>query len=138
MQGVLRRVLVLILLVSGAPVRAAPLATGRLDYRLSWNGIAAATATVNVTRDDQGQAPRYRVEWVTSGEETITVTAGTFPAWRVEPRVWKIGTGVDQRLRRATLWVSQEPVRTLLRIRSEVFIGAVNCDLQRLAPPLPM
>jgi len=74
----------------------------------------------------------YRVELHVVGEDTITVAAGTFKAWRVEPQVWRVGTGVDTRLRHATLWVSEEPVRAVLRIRSEVFIGAVNCDLQRL------
>jgi len=78
---------------------------------------------------------RYRVELDIKGEDTITVGAGTFTAWRVEPRVWKIGTGRDERLRHATLWISQAPVRALVRIRSEVFIGAVNCDLQHLAAP---
>jgi hypothetical protein len=212
-----------------------------MDYRLSWNGIPAAYTTVNVTRDEQGRGPLYRVEaiastgwlvdllwslrarvgarftdrlaplgfrydrevnkersltdvsfdppratgthygprgetrvlavsapdlldpitaifralshavhvgetlqydvftgearyrvWLTvSGEERVTVHAGTFMAWRMEPEVWKIGSGKDQRLRRATIWVSQGPVRTLLRIRSEVFIGAVTCDLLR-------
>ncbi|MBI1814477.1 MAG: DUF3108 domain-containing protein [Deltaproteobacteria bacterium] len=232
-------------------LQASPVVTGRLDYRLSWNGIPAAHATVSINQDEAGPEPRYRVEataqtswlvdllWslrarVTSifagddltpqgfrydrevnhehsltevtfdqsslaslattgtyyhgghttvldvqdadvldpittifralaqpvrigdtmryevftgearyrvelsvaGEETITVPAGTFKTWRVEPQVWKIGTGLDRRLRRATVWVSQAPVRAVVRIRSEVFIGAVNCDLQQwVAPP---
>ena len=75
---------------------------------------------------------RYRVELRVKGEGPVTVAAGTYPAWEVEPRIWKVGTGLDRRLKGATIWVSQEPVRTILRIRSEVFIGAVNCDLQQL------
>lgn len=74
----------------------------------------------------------YRVELHVIGEDVVTVAAGTFKAWRVEPQVWKVGTGVDRRLRHATLWVSEAPVRAVVRIRSEVFIGAVNCDLQHL------
>ena len=74
----------------------------------------------------------YRVELDVIGEETITVAAGTFKAWRVEPQLWKVGTGVDHRLRHATLWVSEGPARAVVRIRSEVFIGAVNCDLQHV------
>ncbi len=88
---------------------------------------------------------RYRVELVVTGEETVRVPAGTFRAWRVVPRVWKVGKGLDERLRRATVWVSQGPTHVLLRIRSEVFIGAVTGDLQRMlsapdpvrAPPPP-
>jgi hypothetical protein len=75
---------------------------------------------------------RYRVELAVTGEDMVSVAGGTHRAWRIEPRVWKIGTGVDTRLRHATLWVSEDPTHILLRIRSEVFIGAVNCDLLRL------
>ena len=75
---------------------------------------------------------RYRVELRISGQEPVDVAGGTFPAWRVDPKVWKVGKGPEPRLRGATVWVSQEPVRALLRVRSEVFIGAVNCDLLRL------
>jgi len=80
---------------------------------------------------------RYRVELEVKGEGPITVAAGTYSAWEVEPRVWKVGKGLDRRLKGATIWVSEEPVRTILRIRSEVFIGAVNCDLQQLPQPAP-
>lgn len=72
---------------------------------------------------------RYRVELAVTGEDTIAVAGGTYRAWRIDPRIWKIGSGVDKRLRRATLWVSTDPTHVLLRVRSEVFIGAVNCDL---------
>jgi len=74
----------------------------------------------------------YRIELHVLGEDVVTVPAGTFKAWRVEPQVWKVGTGVDRRLRHATMWVSEGPARVVVRIRSEVFIGAVNCDLQHL------
>ena len=74
---------------------------------------------------------RYRVELTVVGEDTITVAPGRFRAWRVNPDVWKIGSGRDRRLRRATVWVAEDSTRLPLRIRSEVFIGAVDCDLIR-------
>ena len=77
---------------------------------------------------------RYRVELTVTGEDTVTVAAGTYRAWRMEPRVWKIGSGADSRLRHATLWVAQEAPQIPVRIRSEVFIGAVNCDLLQVRP----
>lgn len=254
LSGMVRRIRIVVffaVLGCAAPTTAGvqPLATGRLDYRLSWNGIPAGDATVTVAKDEHGSAgqyrvdarvrtgwlvdllwslrgrvassftaadlvplgfrydrevnhehsvtdvvfdssaaqatgthsqngrtkvldvreagvvdpvtavfralsepvhvgdtlryevftgeSRYRVEMVITGEEAVTVSAGTFWAWRVEPRVWKLGSGIDRRLRHATLWVSEAPVRTLLRIRSEVFIGAVNCELLRVSPPEP-
>lgn len=74
---------------------------------------------------------RYRVQLLVHGEETIEVGAGRFPALRVEPRVWKVGQGLEPRLRRATIWVSQGSPRLPLKVRSEVFVGAVNADLVR-------
>ena len=38
------------------------------------------------------------------------------------------------RLRGATIWVADDPARTLLRIRSELFIGAVTLDLTQVDP----
>ena len=81
---------------------------------------------------------RYLIELHIRSEEVVTVPQGTYKAWRVEPRLWRVGSGLEPRLRRATLWVSQDPTHVLLRIRSEVFIGAVNCDLLHLqAAPAP-
>jgi hypothetical protein len=78
---------------------------------------------------------RYRVKLDVAAEETISVGAGTFPALRVEPMVWKLGKGLESRLHQVTIWVAKDPIRIPLRIRSEVFIGAVNCDLQRADLP---
>lgn len=75
---------------------------------------------------------RYRVELTVDGRERVEVPAGTFAALRVTPRVWKIRGGEeppDPRLRGATIWVSDDQERVLLRIRSEIFIGAVTLDL---------
>lgn len=78
---------------------------------------------------------RYRLELTVAGEDVVTVAAGTYRAWRIEPRIWKIGSGADTRLRHATIWVSDDATHLPVRIRSEVFIGAVNCDLVRLQSP---
>lgn len=74
---------------------------------------------------------RYRVQLRVGAAETIEVAAGRFTALRIEPRVWKLGQGLEPRLRNATIWVSQGSVRIPVRIRTEVFIGAVHADLTR-------
>jgi hypothetical protein len=73
----------------------------------------------------------YRVQLTIAGLEPIEVPAGTFSSLRIVPQVWKIGHAarLDERLQHATIWVADTPMRTLLRIRSEVFIGAVTVDL---------
>lgn len=79
---------------------------------------------------------RYRVQLTVGGPESIEVPAGRFTALRVEPEIWKIGREPtrDTRLRNATVWVADDALRTLLRIRSEIFIGAITLDLTELEP----
>jgi hypothetical protein len=76
----------------------------------------------------------YRVQLTVAGADEIDVPAGHFRALRVLPEVWKITTQAepDTRLRQATIWVADDPLRTLLRIRSEVFVGAVTLDLVKV------
>jgi hypothetical protein len=80
---------------------------------------------------------RYRVDLAVEGLERIEVPAGHYEALRVVPSVWKV-TGaakLDPRLRGATIWVANDPGRTLLRLRGEVFVGAITLDLITLEPP---
>jgi hypothetical protein len=79
---------------------------------------------------------RYRVQLDVQGLETIDVPAGRFQALRVVPEVWKVksATELDSRLRGATIWVADDPGRTLLRVRGEVFVGAITLDLVKLEP----
>lgn len=71
----------------------------------------------------------YRIELHVVAEERVDVAGRDYDAWRIDPRVWKIGQGLEPRLRGATIWVSKGPRQTILRVRSEVYIGAVTCDL---------
>jgi len=77
---------------------------------------------------------RYRVQLTVVGPDTVEVPAGRFAALRVNPEVWKIGrtAETDTRLQQATIWVADDAEHTLLRIRSEVFIGAVTLDLVKI------
>jgi len=77
---------------------------------------------------------RYRVDLAIRGLEQIEVPAGRFAALQVVPEVWKVGDTpeLDTRLRAATVWVADDPAHTLLRIRSQIFVGAVTLDLVAL------
>lgn len=73
---------------------------------------------------------RYRIEMRRYASETINVPAGRFSAARIEPVIWRVDQpGPDTRVRHLTLWVTDTPPHTLLRVRSEVFIGALYADL---------
>lgn len=81
----------------------------------------------------------YAIDFEVRKEETVTVPAGRFDAYQVEPTIWKITTEQqkDRRLRKATLWVTKDTPRALLRVRSEVFIGAVTLELTNWSKPAP-
>lgn len=77
---------------------------------------------------------RYRIELHRQGSETINVPAGRFAAVRLEPAIWRLDRNArDARVRHLTLWVAEAPPHTLLRVRSEVFIGAVYCELTNVS-----
>jgi len=73
---------------------------------------------------------RYRIELRRGPTESISVPAGHFTAARLEPAIWEAERNQrDARVRRITMWVSDSPPHALLRIRSDVFIGALYADL---------
>ena len=79
---------------------------------------------------------RYRVRLHVGEPQSIDVPAGRFRALPVTPELWKIGsqTQPDRRVHGAKIWVADDAARTLLRIRGEVFIGAVTLDLTDVEP----
>ena len=79
---------------------------------------------------------RYRVRLDIQDHEQIDVPAGRFSALRVVPELWRLEgePAPDTRLRRATVWVSDDPEHVLLRIRSSIFVGAVTLDLVKDEP----
>jgi len=73
---------------------------------------------------------RYRIELRRGATETVVVPAGRFTAARLEPAIWEGERNQpDTRVRRITMWVTDSAPHTLLRMRSEVFIGALYADL---------
>lgn len=79
---------------------------------------------------------RYLVKLDVRKRETIEVPAGRFPALQVVPHVWRIEgrAAPDTRIRRATIWVTDDARHVPLRIRSKVYFGSVSLDLLDYAP----
>jgi hypothetical protein len=77
---------------------------------------------------------RYRVDLTVQAEERLEVAGRVYDAWRLEPLVWKIGQGLEPRLRNTTIWVTKGPTQTVLRVRGDVYIGAITCDLLAAHP----
>jgi hypothetical protein len=68
------------------------------------------------------------------GRDQLSVQAGTYKAIKLDLQLNRIGKHLElephRKFRRATIWVSDDRDRILLRIEAQVFVGTVFADLQ--------
>jgi hypothetical protein len=68
------------------------------------------------------------------GREKISVHAGTYSAIKLDLRLKRIGKHLElephKKFRRASIWLSDDAERLLLRIEAQIFVGTVFADLQ--------
>jgi hypothetical protein len=68
------------------------------------------------------------------GREKILMHAGSYNAIKLDLQLKRIGKHLQlephRKFRRATIWVSDDPERLLLRIEAQVFVGTVFAELQ--------
>jgi hypothetical protein len=68
------------------------------------------------------------------GREKISVRAGTYNAVKIDLQLSRIGKDLNlephRKFRRATIWISDDNDRILLRIEAQVFVGTVFAELQ--------
>jgi hypothetical protein len=100
-------------------LRSQPLKKGSV-YRLAvYPATNAYLATVTVT-----------------GREKISVRAGTYNAIKLDLRLKRIGKHLElephKKFRGATVWVSDDAERLILRIDAQVFVGTVFAELQSM------
>jgi hypothetical protein len=98
-------------------LRSQPLAQGS-TYRLAvYPATNAYLATVTVL-----------------GREKISLRAGVYNAIKLDLRLKRIGNHLElqphKKFRRATIWVSDDTERIILRIEAQVFVGTVFAELQ--------
>jgi hypothetical protein len=71
------------------------------------------------------------------GREKVSVHAGSYSAIKLDLRLKRIGKQRQlephRKFRGATLWVSDDPERLLLRIEAQVFVGTVFAELQSVS-----
>ena len=71
-----------------------------------------------------------------SGRDRITVPTGTHDALKLDVQLKKIGDNREllphKKVKKATVWLSDDPNRVVLRIETQVFIGTVFAELQSL------
>ena len=70
------------------------------------------------------------------GREKISVHAGSYNALKIDLQLNRIGKHLElephRKFRRATIWVSDDADRILLRIEAQVFVGTVFAELQSM------
>ena len=70
------------------------------------------------------------------GREKISVHAGSYRAIKVDLHLNKIGKNLElqphRKFRRATIWVSDDADRILLRIEAQIFVGTIFAELQSM------
>jgi len=97
-------------------LRSQPLKQGSVYHLAVYPATNAYLATVTVT-----------------GREKISVRAGTYNAIKLDLRLKRIGKHLElephKKFRRATIWVSDDAERLILRVEAQVFVGTVFAEL---------
>ncbi len=69
-----------------------------------------------------------------SGHEKISVRAGIYNAIKIDLQLHRLGKNLElephRKFRRATIWVSDDSDRIILRTEAQIFIGTVFAELQ--------
>jgi hypothetical protein len=100
-------------------VRSQPLKDGSVYRVVAYPATSAYLATVTVI-----------------GREKISVHAGNYSAIKLDLQLKRVGKQRQlephRKFRRATIWVSDDAERLLLRIEAQIFVGTVFAELQSL------
>jgi hypothetical protein len=98
-------------------LRSQPLNAGDVQRVVVYPATSAYLCTTKVT-----------------GRQRITVPAGTYDALQLDVQLNKIGKENEllphKKLKKATVWLSDDANRVVLRIEAQIFIGTVFAELQ--------
>jgi len=74
----------------------------------------------------------YRVILNVVGREKVAVKAGEFDAYKIVPQVFNLSkSGLAEKVREATVWISADDARMPVKINSKVTIGSVSIEMVR-------
>ena len=76
----------------------------------------------------------YLATITVTGREKISVRAGSYNAIKMDLQLSKVGKELDlqphRKFRKATIWMSDDPDRLILRIEAQIFLGTIFAELQ--------
>jgi hypothetical protein len=100
-------------------LRTQPLTVGAVHRVVVYPATSAYLCTVTV-----------------AGRDRISVPTGTYDALKLDVQLKKIGDNREllphKKVKNATVWLSDDPNRVVLRIETQVFIGSVFAELQSI------
>ena len=98
-------------------LRSEPLKEGSTYRVVVYPTTSAYLATITVT-----------------GREKINVRAGSYNAIKMDLQLSKIGNNFElqphRKFRKATIWISDDPDRIILRVEAQIFVGTIFAELQ--------
>lgn len=78
----------------------------------------------------------YLATATVTGREKISVRSGSYNAIRLDLQLKRIGKDMNlephRKFRRATIWISDDSDRIVLRIEAQIFVGTVFAELQSI------
>lgn len=81
----------------------------------------------------------YLATLTVTGRSTLTTAAGTYPAIKLDLELKKVGKHDElephKKFRHASVWVSDDSDRLLLRIEASIFVGTIYAELQSVRFP---
>ena len=73
---------------------------------------------------------RFVISFLVTGKESITVGGRSVEAYKITPTIKKLtDTEGEKKFRSATIWISADDKREVLKMESEIFIGSVSAKL---------
>jgi hypothetical protein len=78
---------------------------------------------------------RYLITFLVQGLETLEIGKNRFKVFKVVPSVQKLtDTEGEKRLESATLWITADESRQVLKLESKVLVGRVRAELRGFEP----
>lgn len=76
----------------------------------------------------------YLATITVTGHEKMNVRAGSYNAIKMDLQLSKVGQNFElqphRKFRKATIWISDDPDRIILRVEAQIFVGTIFAELQ--------
>lgn len=85
--------------------------------------------------DNHSNRKNYPLKVIVHGKESVTVPAGTFDCWVIEPVVRE--GGIFEAKGTLTIWLTDDDRRMPVKMRTKIVVGAITASLVEFKPGKP-